>query len=54
MDEAAREAKRAYERKWRREHPDRVRLYRERYWTKKAAEVSPIGGEADEREKESA
>lgn len=54
MNEAAKQARREYYREYRRKHPEKVREYNERYWTKKAAEVSPIGGETDEREKESA
>lgn len=37
-EEARKEAKRAYEREWRRKHPDRVKQYRKKFWEKKAAE----------------
>lgn len=33
----AREAKNAYMRKWRKEHPDNVRAINNRYWEKKAS-----------------
>lgn len=39
MNEAAKEARRAYKRKWYREHPDKVKEQQERYWTKKAREA---------------
>ena len=34
----AKEARRAYKREWQKNHPEKVRLYLERYWEKKAAE----------------
>lgn len=37
MNEAAAEARRAYQRKWAREHRDKVKAHQERYWTKRAA-----------------
>ncbi len=46
MNEAAAEARRAYQRKWAREHRDRVRAHQEKYWQRKAA--------ADVREPEQA
>lgn len=54
MDERARAARAEYQRRYRKEHPEKVRQWQENYWIKKAAKVSPIGGEADERAKESA
>ena len=33
-------ARRAYQKKWRQEHPDKVRGYNRRYWEKKAQEQS--------------
>lgn len=36
MNEAARKAVNAYNRKWRAEHKDRVKEYNRRYWEKKA------------------
>ncbi len=38
MNEAAKEARRAYRREWQRKNPDKVRAYQERYWSRKAAE----------------
>lgn len=40
MNNAALAARRAYKRKWAKENPDKVRAQQERYWTKKAAELS--------------
>ena len=39
MTDEAKEARRAYKRKWARENPDKVKAQQERYWTKKAAEA---------------
>ncbi len=39
MNEKAIEARRAYKRKWAKEHPEKVREHQERYWTKKAAQA---------------
>lgn len=36
MTEAAKEAKRAYHREWQRKNPDKVAIYNNRYWEKKA------------------
>lgn len=36
----AAEARRAYKRKWTKEHPEKVREYQQRYWEKKAAEAA--------------
>lgn len=38
MNEAAKEARRAYKREWNRRNPDKVKAAQERYWEKKAAE----------------
>lgn len=48
MDEAAKEARRAYNRAWRAKNKDRVREINARYWKKKAEQLA-----ADQR-KESA
>ena len=40
MNDAAREAKRKYERDWRKNNPDKVREKNRRYWEKKAREQS--------------
>lgn len=39
MDTKIKEAKRAYYKKWRQSHPEKVKEYQDRYWTKKAAEM---------------
>ena len=36
LSEAAKLAQREYHRKWKRENKEKVRLYQERYWAKKA------------------
>lgn len=40
MTEAAKEARRAYKRKWAKENPDKVKAATERYWNKKAQEAA--------------
>lgn len=35
---ATKEARRQYQREWRRNNPDKVRAYNERYWEKKGRE----------------
>lgn len=37
--DAAREARRAYYREWRKNNPDKVREKNRRYWEKKAAQI---------------
>lgn len=39
MNEAAKEARKAYMKKWRKEHPDLIRAQQERYWTKKMQQL---------------
>ena len=41
MTEQAKEARRAYKRKWAQQNPDKIRAQQERYWTKKAAAQEP-------------
>lgn len=53
MDDAAREARNAYYRAYRKANPEKVKRWRANYWKHKA-EKQAEGGEADEREKESA
>jgi len=38
MSEAAKEAKRRYEKEWRKKNPEKQRARQERYWKKKAKE----------------
>ena len=39
MNTQAIEARRAYKRKWAKDHPDKVKEHQERFWKKKAAEA---------------
>lgn len=45
MTEAAKKARREYIRKWRRDHPEKVRETNRRYWEKKAAQMEAGGGD---------
>ena len=36
MTDKAKEARRAYKRKWAKENPEKIRAQQERYWNKKA------------------
>lgn len=42
MNDKAKAARNAYKRAWAKKHPDRVKVYEERYWTKKAAEAEKL------------
>lgn len=44
MTDAAAEAKRVYMRKWRAENKDKVKVHQQRYWERKAAELTKEGG----------
>lgn len=46
MSEDARNARNAYYRAWRAKNPDKVRKSNERYWNKKAVEMSKADKEA--------
>lgn len=52
MNEAAAEARRAYKRKWAKEHPESVKRSQERYWTKKAQEAAADPAEPETKEGE--
>ncbi len=39
--EAAKDARRAYQREWRKKNPDKVRATTMRYWAKKASRKEP-------------
>lgn len=39
LSKEARELKRAYQREWQRKNKDKVALYKQRYWEKKAREL---------------
>lgn len=47
MNEAAKEARRAYKRQWNKDNPEKVKAYQEKYWNKKAQEAAAqmTGGE---------
>lgn len=45
-ERAAVEARRAYHRKWKAEHKDRVQEHNSRFWAKKAAEMAAASTEA--------
>lgn len=45
-ERAAVEARRAYHRKWKAEHKDRVQEHNRRFWEKKAAEMAGASAEA--------
>lgn len=40
MEELKREARREYQREWRKKNPDKLKAAQERYWLKKAAEIA--------------
>ena len=40
MNEKALEMRRAYHRAWTKKNPDKVRLYNEKYWTRKAEQAT--------------
>ena len=46
IDEAAKEARRAYKREWARKNPDKVKAQQERYWAKKAAQQKKTANES--------
>lgn len=52
MNEAAKEARRAYKRKWQRENPDKVKQYQEKYWSRKAQEAAEAEPCSDPAEQE--
>ena len=47
MTNAATEAKRAYMRKWRAENKDKVKAHQQKYWERKAAEMTATDKEAE-------
>ena len=49
MSKEALEARRAYKRRWAKEHPESVRASQEKYWNKKAQELE-AAKEADKAE----
>lgn len=47
MNEAAKEARRAYKREWNRRNPEKVKAAQERYWTKKAEQAEQAERDAE-------
>lgn len=50
MDNASKAAKLAYQKAWRKAHPEKVREYDERYWAKKAAQIKECSDQEQEDE----
>lgn len=48
MTDKAKEARAAYHRAWRKKNPDKARAIKERYWEKKAAELTQHEAETHE------
>lgn len=48
MSDAAREARNAYARQWRKDHPEKAKEYARRHWEKKARETASDATERDE------
>ena len=46
MTDKAKEARRAYKRKWQRENPEKVKRYQENYWRKKAEQAEQAENDA--------
>ncbi len=40
MNDAARKAKNAYQREWRKRNREKVKMHNERYWTKQGEEMA--------------
>ena len=50
LNEAAREARRAYKRAWNKANPDKVKAAQERYWTRKAEQAEAEAHSNDNHE----
>lgn len=50
MTAAAKAARTAYLREWQRKNPEKLREYRRRYWTKKAAQIEEKAKKVNEDE----
>lgn len=50
MTDAAKEARRAYKRKWARENPDKIRAQQERYWSRRAEAAAAAAAEQKAQE----
>ena len=46
MNDAAKEARRAYKRAWNKAHPEKIKQYQETYWTRKAEAAKAAEKEA--------
>lgn len=51
MDEAAREALNAYQREYRKAHPEKVRQWKENYWKRRAAKIAEGGADGRDEKK---
>lgn len=51
MTEKAREARREYYRRWRKENPDRVASAQARFWEKRARQIAEEAEKAEGRQK---
>lgn len=51
MDDAAREARNAYYRAYRKANPDKVRKWKENYWKRRAAKIAEGGADGREEKK---
>jgi hypothetical protein len=47
LSEQAKEARRAYQKKWRKNNPDKVKAIQQRHWEKKARETMTESGEKE-------
>jgi hypothetical protein len=51
MSEKAKEARREYAKKWRRDNPEKVKAIQNRYWEKKAKELETLNKEIRKKQK---
>lgn len=54
MTEQAKEARRAYKRKWAKDNPEKVRAYQERYWQRVAEQAKADQERTDQDDEASA
>lgn len=52
MNEKSKAAMRAYQKAWRRSHPEKIRAYNERYWQKKAEQLEKTCNQNEKEEKD--
>lgn len=48
MTDKAKKLRREYQREWQRSHPESVKMYNERYWERRAAELEDDPGEVED------